>query len=208
MQETKVTHTGQFNFDGYFTYECVRYNKDGGGVAISALKTLRPAFVSDGGDDVEAVTIDIYVKNMVISITSAYGPQESAHIVKKEAFWNYLNVEAQRAKSYGKGFMVQGDLNAMLGPILLPGDLHAQNRNGKYLRTFLKENSLICVNSLPLTEGLITRQRKLLGDIKASTIDFYVICERVLPYVQYMKIDNGKITCSLTLTMLTKMEWL
>ena len=31
-----------------------------------------------------------------------------------------------------------------------------------------------------------------MGDIKASTIDFYVICERVLPYVHYMKIDNGK----------------
>ena len=25
-----------------------------------------------------------------------------------------------------------------------------------------------------------------------STIDFYVVCERVLPHVTYMKIDNGK----------------
>ena len=27
---------------------------------------------------------------------------------------------------------------------------------------------------------------------RESTIDFYVVCERVLPYVKSMKIDNGK----------------
>ena len=48
-----------------------RYKNKGGGVAISALKNLQPAFVSDGGENAEAVTIDIYVKNMAISVTSA-----------------------------------------------------------------------------------------------------------------------------------------
>ena len=80
----------------------------------------------------------------------------------------------------------------MLGPKLLPGDVHSQNRNGKLFSEFLKENSLTCVNSLPLTEGLITRKRKLLNEVKQSTIDFYVVCERVVPYVHNMKIDNGK----------------
>ena len=58
---------------------------------------------------------------------------------------------------------------------------------------FIKENKLICVNSLPLTEGLITRSRKYDKEVKQSTIDFYVVCERVLPYVKSMKIDNGKV---------------
>ena len=58
MQETKVSQVGQIKLDGYFTYECVRTNKEGGGVAISAKKMLQPAFVSDGGDDVEAISID------------------------------------------------------------------------------------------------------------------------------------------------------
>ena len=31
-----------------------------------------------------------------------------------------------------------------------------------------------------------------MGKTKESTIDFYVVCERVLPYVTNMKIDNGK----------------
>ena len=64
--------------------------KEGGGVAISALKVPKPVFISDGGDSVEAITIEIHVKNMAISITSAYGPQESAHIETKTAFWQHL----------------------------------------------------------------------------------------------------------------------
>ena len=124
MQETKCSQAGQFNLDGYFTYELVRSNAEGGGVAISALKVLQPVFVSDGGYTVEALTIDIHSQNMAISVTSAYGPQESANIERKLAFWEYLSQEAQKAKPYGKGYILQGDLNAWLGHKYLPGDLH------------------------------------------------------------------------------------
>ena len=89
---------------------------------------------------------------------------------------------------YGKGFNLQGDLNSWLGPHLLPGDLHSQNRNGKYF----SENQLTCVNSLPITQGLITRPRKCFNEVKQSTIIFYVVCQRVLPFVLSMKIDDGK----------------
>ena len=88
MQETKCSQAGQFNFDGYFTYEQIRPKTEGGGVSVSALKNLQPVFVSDGGETVEALTIDIHSKNMTISVSSAYGPQESANYKKKNAFWN------------------------------------------------------------------------------------------------------------------------
>ena len=35
---------------------------------------LSPALVREGGEDVEAVTVDINVKKMQIVCTSAYGP--------------------------------------------------------------------------------------------------------------------------------------
>ena len=75
MQETKCSLPFQINLDGYFTYEHLRSKKEGGGVAVSALKVLKPVFVSDGGENVEAITIGIHVKNMTVSVTSAYGPQ-------------------------------------------------------------------------------------------------------------------------------------
>ena len=51
--------------------------KEGGGVALCARKDLSPTFVSDGGDNFEAVTVNIHLKGITISVTSAYGPQES-----------------------------------------------------------------------------------------------------------------------------------
>ena len=180
MQETKLTHAGLLKLDGYFTYEHIRSETEGGGVALSALKSLQPAFISDGGDAAEAITVDIHVKNMTITVTSAYGPQESASKEKKQSFWKYLSDEAHQAKSYGIGYILQGDLNAKLGPKLLPGDVHSQNRNGELFIEFLKENSLTFVNSLPLTEGLITGKRKFLNEVKQCTIDFYVVCDQNL----------------------------
>ena len=51
-----------------------------------------------------------------------------------------MHEEAKKAKSYGKGYVIQGDLNAWLGPKILPHDLHEQNRNGALFEKFLKEN--------------------------------------------------------------------
>ena len=58
-------------------------NGDGGGVALSAIKDLNPVYVCDGGENAEAVTIDIHLKTMAISVTSAYGPQNNAPDAKK-----------------------------------------------------------------------------------------------------------------------------
>ena len=192
MQETKCTQYGQLNFDGFYTYEHLRSNREGGGVAVSAMKELNPVFVCDGGQEVEALTIDIHLKSMAISVTSAYGPQINDLAPKKRLFWKYLTDQRHKADVSGKGFVVQGDLNCWLGPENLPGDVHHQNSNGKLFQSFLEENKLTCVNSLPMTKGLITRSRKYLGEIKESTIDFYVVCERVLPLVTSMKIVDDK----------------
>ena len=106
MQETKYTQSGQMTFDGYYTYEQLRSNKEGGGVALSALKELNPTFVCDRGDNIEAITVDIHLKTMNLSVTSAYGPQNSASKTKKDAFWKYLTEQACQAKESGKGFIL------------------------------------------------------------------------------------------------------
>ena len=68
---------------------------------------------------------------------------------------------------------------------------------------FLKKNKLICVNSLPLSKGLVTRSRKYFGQLRQSTIDFYVICEQVFPHVTSMEIIDHK---DYTLTNFTNMN--
>ena len=144
----------------------------------------------DGGESVEAITVDIHLKDMAVSVISAFGPLENAEAQKKKAFWEHLSEQAQHAKASGKGLILQGDLNSWLGSTILPGDQRPQNGNGKLFQKFLKENELICVNTLPLTKGLITRRRKYLDEIRDSTIDFYVVCQHVLPLIVSMEIFN------------------
>ena len=74
----------------FIVYEKIRESKGGGGVAIAAKKDLNPVLIYEGDKDVEAITIDIHPKNMVISCTSAYGPQQKENIEKKSKFWTFL----------------------------------------------------------------------------------------------------------------------
>ena len=83
MQETKCNIEGKLKLDGFLTYEHLRCKGEGGGLAVIARQDLNPAFVRDGGEKVEALTIDIHVKTMTISCTTAYGPQESDSLEKK-----------------------------------------------------------------------------------------------------------------------------
>ena len=179
MQETKCKVEGKLKLDGFTTYEHLRSKGDGGGLALCARNELNPAFVRDGGEEVEALTVDIYVQNLAISCTTAYGPQENASIEKKTTFWNYLTEEAVRANKEGMGFVLQGDLNCWLGNKIIPGDLREQNKNGKLFENFLTTNGLTVVNSLPLCKGVTTRARMRNGNMIESDLDFYVVCQPV-----------------------------
>ena len=192
MQETKCGPGEMKTIDGFVTYEHHRSEGGGGGLSISARTTLKPALVRDGGNRAEALTIDIHVKKMTISCTTAYGPQENARTSKKTEFLDYLEEEVLRSRREGKGFLLQGDLNSWLGPEVLPGDKRKQNRNGKMFAQFVKKNNLTIVNSLPLCKGLITRSRLRQGELVQSTLDFFVVCGLVLPFVAELLIDSEK----------------
>ena len=163
MQETKLSQPGKLKFDGFVTYEHLRCEKDGGGIALSALKELKPALLRDGGDNIEALTVNIHLKRITISCTTGYGPQENASAEKKNSFWKYMDEECERAKAEGNGFLLQGDLNACLGPAVLPGDTKQQNQNDKQLVKFVESNKLVIVNCLPICQGTTTWSRMRSG---------------------------------------------
>ena len=154
---------------------------------------MNPILVSEAEDDIDAITININTKNISIACTSAYGPQTSALVETKTKFWKYLNHAAKDARNAGTGFILQGDLNATLGATIIPGDPNPQNENGRLFEQFLLQNKLTVVNSLSLCKGVITRIRMLVsGKLETSSIDFYVVCERVLAFVSEMLIDSDK----------------
>ena len=142
---------------------------------------------------VDALLVDIFLKNLKIRCCAAYGWQENDSIDKKTAFWEYLDEEVIQARNTGGGFILHFDGNLWAGKEIIPGDPRKQNRNGKLFQEFLSRNPhLTVVNSLPICDGLITRRRQKDGVLEESVLDFFVVCNLILPYITKMVIDERK----------------
>jgi hypothetical protein len=58
---------------------------------------------------------------------------------------------------------------------------------------FVERNpSLTIINSLQLCEGTITRMRKTTRGVEKSVLDVFVTCDKILPYIERMKVDEKR----------------
>ena len=193
VQESKYKEEGKLKIDNFEIFESVRKSRDGGGLVLGCLRELEPVLVSKGDEEVEAMSVEISVKQMRIRCCVAYGCQENSLLDKKVKFWNFIEEEVTTSWNQGSGFILQFDGNLWAGPQIIPGDPRKQNTNGKLFQEFLARNpNLTVVNSLPQCKGLITRIRDKEGKMEKSVLDFFVVCSRILPYVTSMVIDEEK----------------
>ena len=125
-----------------------------------------------------------------------YGPQENASKDKKNKFWEFLEEEVVQAELEQHGLILQMDGNLHAGFELVKDDPYVQNKNGKIFMEFLKRNpSLIVVNALSLCKGVITRKREFESRMEEAILDFFVINERMLPFLKRMVIDEERDFC-------------
>ena len=196
IQETKVKKVNQIKTDSsqYYTiYELLRKNSNGGGLCIGVQKDLKPVWVGQGDDEVEALAVEIWVDDFPIRIVTAYGPQVSDAVERKLKFWDFIEREANNAFENGSGFILQMDSNSHLGKDVIKEDPNDQNSNGKLFCDFLERMPhLTIINSLPICEGLITRMRKTSRGLEMSVLDVFVTCEQILPYIKRMVIDEKR----------------
>ena len=137
---------------------------------------LEPSWISEGDDDAEALTVEIWVEGFPVRLICAYGPQECDNKERKEKFWDYINKETIKANNDGAGLILQMDGNLRAGRSIIPGDPNQQNNNGKLFENYLKKNShLTVLNALPICEGKITRERCTTKGTERGIIDFYVV---------------------------------
>ena len=177
IEETKYKNSGKFKIEKYEIFELVRSNRDGGGLAIGCLKDLHPTWVREGNDIVEAISVDIFLKDIKIRCCAAYRCQENETKERKSAFWEFLDEAVILASNSGGGFILHFDGNLSAGKDIVPGDPRPQNRNGKLFQEFLSRNShLTVVNSLSICDGLITRRRQKDDILEESVLDFFVVC--------------------------------
>ena len=151
IEETKYKEEGKLKLEDYHVFEKVRKNKDGGGgLALGCKKQLKPVWLREG-QEVEALSVEIFVSNKSIRCCGAYGVQENDTKEKKDAFWEYLDNEVSFARISGSGLIIHFDGNLCAGKNIIPDDPRPQNRNGKLFEDFLSRNpNLTVLNSHPL----------------------------------------------------------
>ena len=65
VEETKYKEVGKLKIDDYIVFELVReHGNNGGGLALGCIKELHPTLVREGNDDIEALSIEIFPRNM------------------------------------------------------------------------------------------------------------------------------------------------
>ena len=203
FQETKSDRSGriktpsskEFSWYEHRSKEAEK-GKMGDGLAIGVLNMLDPSYVSEGDDAAEVITVEIWMEGSPVRLVCGYGPQEYDRKERKKSFWSYLNSESQKAKEDGAGLIFQMDGNLWAGNKIIPSDVKVQNQNGKYFEEFLFQNQHLSVlNALQPCEGDITRVRHTTEHTEESILDFFIVCNQILPVVTKMKIDkNGETT--------------
>ena len=71
IQETKVKKVNQIKTDfskNYTIYELLSKNSNGGGVCIGVQKDLKPVWVGQGDDEVEALAVEIWVDDFPLEL--------------------------------------------------------------------------------------------------------------------------------------------
>ena len=166
LQETRLGRPGRIKTptsSKYIWYELHRTEAaekgvKGGGIAIGVLNALEPSWISQGDDNTEALTIEIWLNSFPVRLVCGYGPQEYDSKERKDGFWEYLNEQVQKAATEGTGLIIQMDGNLWAGGSIVMGDLKVQNQNGKMFEQYLTKNPTISVgNALPLCQGKFTR---------------------------------------------------
>ena len=141
----------------------------------------------------EALTVEIWADDFPVRVTTAYGPQICDSHERKQKFWQFLEREVENADAAGAGFILQMDSNCHVGKELIEKDVNPQNFNGKLFAQFLERNQhLTLINSLSLCEGLITRMRKMTNGVELSILDVFITCNKILPFIIKMKIDERR----------------
>ena len=163
-------------------------------MALGVHNDLKSTLIAEGDDDTEAVSVKVFFNELSVRIVTAYGPQENAIKERKDKFWEFLEKEVNDAELEGEGLIIQMDGNLHAGKNVVRNDPNCQNQNGKLFCQFLARNSnLIVVNTLEICDGVITRKRELENRTEEAILDFYIINEKMRPFVKKMQIDESKI---------------
>ena len=130
---------------------------------------------------------------MKIRCICGYGPQENHSIERKNNFWSRMTLEVENSISEDSALIIQMDGNLWAGPELIQNYPMNATKMDKCSKIFLKLLQLTVVNNLDVSAGLITRRRQTVRKFEESILDFYVVCDKMLPFLEKMTVDEEQI---------------
>ena len=196
VQETKVYRPGKISIDEakrYTIYELHRTNSRGDGLAVGVLHELSPMWIAEGDDECEFLVIEDNLDQFKLRILTGYGPQMNDKIERKNKFWSELEHQVNDAAMNSCAILLQFDGNLWLGNETIKDDPNPMNLNGKLFKDFLTRNpNLHLVNGTDKCKGSITRQRITKIRKEESILDFFIVCDKIKPFIKEMKIDHDR----------------
>ena len=122
IQETKLKSNETISCEALQDYQVFyrnRQDSQGGGIAMGVEKSIRSTLIREGVENVEAISVKIFLKDCEIRVITAYGPQENAVKNYKDQFWEFIEEEVNNAEFEGNGLLIQMEGNLHAGSNLI-----------------------------------------------------------------------------------------
>ena len=140
------------------------------------------------------LTVRIQYKLEMIRIIILHAPQETDSCDNRTEFFEEMLVQAQRSTDAGDRLIILGDFNARIHTE--DNKVKSSSPNGKLLQQLIEENNLKVGNFSPQASGSWTRiQRKKDGEVSKSVIDYVLLQDDTLSFLESMVVDEEKIQC-------------
>ena len=118
------------------------------------------------------------------------GPRNSKDII--HIFWQDFVKEVILEKEKSCKIIIQMDANAKLGCEIIKNDPHKLSYNGSLLSEIISRQNLAILNANVMCEGVITRHRKTINSDEKSVIDYILVCDFLVSYLQRILIDEER----------------
>ena len=135
------------------------------------------------------------IPNLNTRIIVGYGPQEKELKETREAFFDELSTEVQRATDNGNNVIILGDLNAKLEKGEGEIGYVPQSPNGELLAEMLSVHGLEVLNFNKKCTGRWTRVQEVCGETVRSVLDYCISSPKLANNLESMMIDEEKVLC-------------
>ena len=204
--ETMLDNKDEIQIDGYEIFRNDRITGGGGGILVALKKDLRGITVREdekGKQITESMWLRINNGKVDVKLGVVYNPQESkTSKMVQRAIYKEIEDEVQMAIVRKQKLILLGDMNCKVGECI-KGNRKEITVGGKFMMKMMKENNLILVNSMELTNGIWTREEKgaqsiidyiiIRRDDESDVTDMIVDEQKVLAPFRVAKDDNGII---------------